>query len=416
MSNRRIRDYGITIGSLPAGKYNSIADVDGVTVGHSTIDTDRHKTGVTVILPCKDNLFANKMAASAYVLNGFGKTAGTLQINELGTLESPIALTNTLNVGLVHDALVSHMIKRCQEDNYPLFSFNPVVGECNDCHLNDIKDRAVTAEHVFAAIESAASDFEQGDVGAGKGTICYGLKGGIGSASRQLEIGGKIFHIGVLVQSNFGKMEDLIINGREIGTAIKKLIAAEKQTAIEKQSGTEKQSATEKQTSTEKQSAAENSESPLKTRDEGSIMSIIATDLPLSSRQLHRILKRAAIGLGRTGSHVGHGSGDVMIGFSTANRFPASLPTASVPSTASAPSTAASFSTVSAQTDSGLFPCVTVLHEQLMDLPFRAVIEAEEEAVLNSLAAADTVTGCTGATCRSLDFWFKKLSDETKNS
>lgn len=351
MSCRRIRDYGIKIGSFPTGQRNSIADIPGVTVGHCTIDTEKHKTGVTVILPRQDNIFARKLVASSYVLNGFGKTAGTIQINELGTLESPIALTNTLNVGLVHDALVSYMADRCRKENIPFFSFNPVVGECNDCHLNDIKERAVTSSHVLAAIHSASADFEQGDVGAGKGTICFGLKGGIGSSSRQIVIGGRAYHIGVLVQSNFGKMEDLVIRGMEVGAAI---------TAWER----------------------ERDAQPAKTEDEGSIMSVIATDLPLSSRQLHRILKRAVMGLGRTGSHVGHGSGDVMIGFSTANTLPG--------------------------TEEEPFADIRTLNEKLMDLPFRAVIEAEEEAILNSLAAADTVTGYTGKVCCGIDSYLKR--------
>lgn len=344
MSNRRIRDYGISIGSFPTGARNSITDIPGVTVGHCTIDTDRHKTGVTIILPHQGNIFAKKLIASAYVLNGFGKTAGSIQLQELGTLESPIALTNTLNVGLVHDALISHTITQCEKDQTPLFSFNPVVGECNDCHLNDIKERAVKDHHVFSAIEHASSDFEQGDVGAGKGTICYGLKGGIGSSSRKITIGEKDYHIGVLVQSNFGKTEDLTINGCPIGQKIKEKITP---------------SAT----------------------DKGSIMSIIATDIPLSSRQLHRILKRVPIGLARTGSHVGHGSGDIMIGFSTANP-------------------------ISETSKDTLFNFQT-LNEQLMDLPFRAVIEAEEEAVLNSMAAADTVVGYNGETRYALDPFLK---------
>lgn len=372
MSSRRIRDYGIHIGSFPTGHRNSIGDIPGVTVGHCTIDTEKHKTGVTVILPSQDNIFARKLIASSYVLNGFGKTAGTIQINELGTLESPIALTNTLNIGAVQDALVTYMANRCQKDNIPFFSFNPVVGECNDCHLNDIKERAVDSNHVFAAIASASADFEQGDVGAGKGTICFGFKGGIGSASRQININGTLYHIGVLVQSNFGKMEDLIIQGREVGAAIK---SRKEEKAAAKKATVHK----------EKNSIQKEEESWIKTKDEGSIMSIIATDLPLSSRQLHRVLKRAAIGLGRTGSHVGHGSGDVMIGFSTANVIPAAKEEA--------------------------FVHIQMLNEQLMDLPFRAVIEAEEEAVLNSLAAADTVTGYTGKICYGIDSYLRHYLD-----
>ena len=333
MNTKRIRDYGITIGSLPPGKKNAITDISGVTVGHCTIDTPRHKTGVTVILPSPENIFQNKLPASAYVLNGFGKTAGLLQVQELGTLESPIALTNTLNVGLVQDALVEYMVNHRKKEEVQLKSFNPVVGECNDSSLNDICDRAVKQEHVFSAIKTASEDFDQGDVGAGKGTICFGFKGGIGSASRVIPIDGQDYHLGVLVQSNFGRTGDLMVNGFPLGQKTEKEIEAARE-------------------------------------DKGSIVSVIATDLPLSSRQLHRILKRVCIGLGRTGSHIGNGSGDIMIGFSTA----CTLPFDSEES----------------------FHNVKILNESKMDLAFRAVIEAEEEAVLNSMVAADTVIGYKG--------------------
>lgn len=349
MNTTRIRDYGITIGSLKPGKLNNIADVDGVTVGHCTIDNERHKTGVTVIMPTPDNIFENKFIASSYILNGFGKTTGTLQVQELGTLESPIALTNTLNVGLVQDAIVDYMVNRCASENVNLQSFNPVIGECNDCHLNAICERAVQKEHVYAAIEHATCNFEQGDVGAGKGTICFGFKGGIGSASRQFEIDGKTYTLGVLVQSNFGKTSDLIVNGFPLGKKV----------------DTEINPATE---------------------DKGSIMSIIATDLPVSSRQLHRILKRAGIGLGRTGSHVGHGSGDVMIGFSTAHKIPH-------------------------DTEEN-FQEFSFINEAKLSNAFYAVIEAEEEAVLNSMIAADTVVGYTGETRYSLRPYLEKYLED----
>lgn len=339
MNNARIRDYGIIIGSLKPGKLNNIADVSGVTVGHYTVDNEQHKTGVTVIQPTPDNIFANKLIASSYILNGFGKSTGTLQIQELGTLESPIALTNTLNVGLVQDAIVDYMIQKCESENVDLQSFNPVIGECNDCHLNNIRERAVQKEHVFEAIANAKSNFEQGDVGAGKGTICFGFKGGIGSASRQLEIDGKTYTLGVLVQSNFGKTSDLTVNGFPLGEKV-------------------------------------DAEINPATEDKGSIMSIIATDLPVSSRQLHRILKRAGIGLGRTGSHVGHGSGDVMIGFSTAHKIPHDTEES--------------------------FQHFTFINDAKLSNAFYAVIEAEEEAVLNSMIAADTVVGHTGETRYSL--------------
>lgn len=351
MNTTRIRDLGITIGSLPIGNRNSISDVPGVTVGHCTIDTSEHKTGVTVILPIPENIFENKLTASAYALNGFGKTTGLPQILELGTLESPISLTNTLNVGLVQDALVEYMVDRCEKDGVSLRSYNPVVGECNDSALNNICRRAVRQEHVFSAIASATEDFDQGDVGAGKGTICFGFKGGIGSASRILSLDGKTYHLGVLVQSNFGRTGDLEVQGFPLGKKTEKEIEPAKE-------------------------------------DKGSIISVVATDLPLSSRQIHRILKRVCIGLGRTGSHIGNGSGDIMIGFSTACRFPASSEEA--------------------------FHNVQVLNENKMDLAFRAVIEAEEEAVLNSLVAADTVTGYKGETRYGLRPYLEKYLDLIK--
>lgn len=353
MNETRIRDYGITIGTIPTGSRNSIADVEGVTVGHCTIDTTENKTGVTVIMPTQENIFAKKLVASCYVLNGYGKSAGLVQIEELGSLESPIALTNTLNVGLVQNAIVEYTVNRCQKENVPISSFNPVVGECNDSHLNNICHRAVHTEHVLSAIEHASADFEQGDVGAGKGTICFGMKGGIGSSSRQLQINNKTYTIGVLVQSNFGRTDDLEINGFPLGQKISREIAEQGE-------------------------------------DKGSIMSIIATDLPLSDRQLHRILKRVGIGLGRTGSRIGHGSGDVMIGFSTAN--------------------------IIQEAEADDLQTITILNENKMDLAFRAVIEAEEEAVLNSMAAADTVTGHTGETRYGLRPYLEKYLNQINPS
>ena len=333
MNQKRIRDYGIIIGSYPTGSRNAITDIEGVTVGHCTIDTDTHKTGVTVIRPSKDNIYTNKLVAASYVLNGFGKTIGLLQIDELGTLESPIALTNTLNVGLVSDALITYTIEQCKKENVPVCSFNPVVGECNDSALNDIGERAVKERHVLEAFETASADFAQGDVGAGKGTICFGFKGGIGSSSRKITIDQTDYHIGVLVQSNFGKTKDFILNGAPLGETLQDKITPS-------------------------------------VTDKGSIISVIATDLPLSSRQLKRLLKRTAMGLGRCGSHVGHGSGDIMIGFSTANVIKHDA------------------------TDTlCTFQCI---NENLLDDAFHAVIEAEEEAILNSMIAADTVVGYTG--------------------
>ena len=164
----------VEIGMLPKGARNKISDVPGVLVGHATIDTENHKTGVTVVLPPGKNPFTEKLVGASFVLNGFGKTQGLVQVEELGTIETPIALTNTLNVGIVHDALVEYMIHVCNLDGVRLTSVNPIVCECNDASLNDIQNRAVTKTHVFSAIENACADFEEGDVGCGKGTTCHG--------------------------------------------------------------------------------------------------------------------------------------------------------------------------------------------------------------------------------------------------
>ena len=212
----------LKIGRMPKGQLNSIGDVPGVRVGHCTIDNKMHKTGVTVVLPCEDDIFQRKMVAAQHVLNGFGKTAGLMQIAELGTLESPIALTNTLNVGKVHDAVVEYMCRQAEQNGYAITSINPVICECNDASLNDIRHRAVEQEHVFAAIESAAPSFDEGDVGAGKGMTCHDLKGGIGSASRIIPIGEERFTIGVLALTNHGSLRDLTVHGENIGADIER--------------------------------------------------------------------------------------------------------------------------------------------------------------------------------------------------
>lgn len=344
---KRIRDYGIIIGSGIPGTLNKITDVKGVKVGHKTIDDSRHKTGVTVILPCADNPFSNKLTAAAFVHNGFGKSQGLLQIEELGTIETPIALTNTLNVGKVHDALIDYMIERNQNDNVKILSTNPIVGECNDSVLNDIQDRVIGIREVREAIQEACVDFEEGDVGAGKGTVCFGMKGGIGSASRVISLDGNDYVIGVLVQSNFGKTENFVLNGKPLGVELK-----------------------------------EKTEKAL--LDRGSIMMIIATDLPVLDRQLKRIIKRAGVGLSRCGSFMGHGSGDIMVGFTTANRIPFGI--------------------------AGDVMTIRIMKESRLELAFEAVAEATEEAILNSLAMAGTVTGYGGVTKYSLtDLYLNRL-------
>lgn len=364
MSEKRIRDYGITIGELPTGPRNAITDVPGVTVGHCTIDTEENQTGVTVVIPAPHNLFAHKLPAASFVLNGFGKTLGLVQVDELGSLETPIAITNTLNVGLVHDALVDYTLSRCEKDGVEVHSLNPIVCECNDAELNHIANRAVQAAHVRQAIANASADFRQGAIGAGRGTVCYGLKGGIGSSSRVIHLGGHDYTVGVLVQSNHGRTADLTVHGQPVGRTIAAATAANSESGAD----------------------APPPSLPLiepADLDQGSIIMIVATDLPVSDRQLRRILKRAAVGLIRTGSYLGHGSGDIMVGFSTAYTLPAP----------------------------GESPVVQVplLNEDRIDKAFRAAAESCEEAILNSLAAGDTITGYQGHTRQAAAPWFESL-------
>ena len=226
-----------------------------------------------------------KPVAAAFVLNGFGKTLGLVQIQELGTIETPIALTNTLNVGRIHDAMVGYMIDRCQRDGVRLTSVNPVVCECNDAGLNDNPAARPRLRTPFSGPSTTRARTCRGRRSCGKGMVCHSLKGGVGSASRQLEIDGRLYTIGVLVQSNHGSLKDLNIAGRPAGRII---------------------------------DAALNASSP----DKGSIISVIATDIPLTARQLGRVIRRASVGLARLGSYIGHGSGEVMLGFTTANRMP----------------------------------------------------------------------------------------------
>jgi D-aminopeptidase len=214
---KRADELGIKIGKMKKGQLNKITDVPGIKVGHSTIKNELNKTGVTVIIPHENNVFDNKIVASSFVLNGFGKTSGLIQVEELGNIETPIALTSTLNVGLVMDALVEYTLDNSTTE---ITSVNSVVMECNDGRINSPFNRAVKKEHVFSAIETASTDFSEGDVGAGTGMICYGLKGGIGSASRMVPIG-KGYTLGVLVQTNFGSLSDLAICGNNIGEKIK---------------------------------------------------------------------------------------------------------------------------------------------------------------------------------------------------
>ncbi|MEH7277002.1 DmpA family aminopeptidase [Neobacillus vireti] len=333
---KRLRDFGVKIGRLEAGKYNSITDVEGVTVGHVTLSNKEIQTGVTAILPHQGNLFKEKLIASSHVINGFGKTMGTIQINELGTLETPIILTNTLSIGTAADALIEYMLELNPEIGITTGTVNPIICECNDMLLNDIRARFIKKEHIFQALSNASSIFKEGTVGAGTGMLCYSLKGGIGTSSRIMEIEHGTYTMGVLVLSNFGILSDLMINGKPIGKELRDAILKSRE----------------------------------EEKDKGSIIIIVATDLPVSERQLNRIIKRAVTGLSRTGSIITTGSGEVVIGFSTAMKIP----------------------------HEKTLHCLSLsmIHEEDMDLAFRAIGEATEEAVLNSLVTASHVVGRDG--------------------
>ena len=336
-----IRDYGLVPGFMPAGLRNSITDVPGVRVGHCTLKDETHNTGVTVILP-RENIFENKLAAAASVINGYGKSTGLIQIAELGQLESPIALTGTLNVGKVMEGLVDYMTKEREKKGKRLRSFNAVVGECNDSGLNLPGARPVEKEHLLAAIAAAKEDFEQGCVGAGTGMTCHGLKGGIGSASRIINAGGsREWTLGVLSLCNHGELRELTVLGRRIGPQIME--------AMKKKSPGE---------------------------DKGSCIVVLATDAPLSSRQLTRVARRCAAGLARCGSYWGHGSGDIVIAFSTAQ-------------------------TIKEDESEFVVPFM-MWNEDRLDILFQAAAEAAEESVLNALCAARTATGPEGNIRRAL--------------
>ncbi len=274
----RARDLGIEVGVLPTGSLNAITDVPGIRVGHRTrIEGDAIRTGVTVIVPHEGNLFRDKVPGAVFVGNGFGKAAGISQIQELGTIETPIALTSTLSVPEAAAALIEYTLNR--KGNEQVLSVNPVVGETNDGFLNDIRGRHVTRDDLFEALRNASpGPVAEGSVGAGTGTRCLGFKGGIGTSSRIIESAGDSFTVGVLVQTNFGGT--LTINGAPVGRE------------MEAQS----------------ESAG---------REAGSCIIVVATDAPLSAASLERVAKRTVYAMARTGSSFSNGSGDYSIAFST---------------------------------------------------------------------------------------------------
>lgn len=327
---KRPREYGIRFGVLPTGPLNAITDVPGVRVGQVTLKQGANiRTGVTAILPHTGNQFQQKNPAAIYIGNGFGKLTGYSQIEELGTIETPIVLTNTLSVPTAADALIDYTL--IQKGNEQVRSVNTLVGETNDGFLNDIRGRHVTKQHVLDALQQAKTGpVDEGNVGAGTGTVCFGFKGGIGTASRKLpaSLGG--YTVGALVQTNFGGV--LQIAGVPIGVELGRYSFKEKL--------------------------------------DGSCMMVILTDAPLDARNLKRLAKRAFMGLAQTGGIASNGSGDYVIAVSTAYQIP--------------------------HETASLFDDVKLLRNDNVSPLFMAAIEATEEAIINSLFAAQTTTGDQG--------------------
>ncbi len=338
----RITDFKIKVGVLPKGNFNAITDVAGVKVGHTTlVKTDSIRTGVTAILPHDGNLFQQKVPAAIFVGNGFGKLAGVTQVNELGNIESPIILTNTLGVATGIDAVVSYTLS--QKGNENVQSVNAIVGETNDGYLNDIRGRHVSQAAILQAIQTAkAGPVAEGNVGAGTGTVCFGFKGGIGTSSRVIpkSLGG--YTVGVLVQTNYGGV--LQIDGVPVGEELKKFYLNDK----------------------------------LNNPVDGSCMIVVATDAPLDSRNLERLAKRAFMGLAKTGGIASNGSGDYIIAFSTDTSI-----------------------RVLHDTKETMQKGNSLRNDELSPL-FMAAIEATEEALLNSLFMAETMKGKNGRTVEAL--------------
>ncbi len=338
----RIRDIGVQVGILKTGKLNSITDVEGVKVGHITlIEGESIRTGVTAILPHSDNIFHEKVPAAIYVGNGFGKLTGISQVEELGNIETPIILTNTLSVAAATEGVIDYIISLKGNEN--VRSVNPVVGETNDGFLNDIRGKHVKCDHVIKAIENARTGkVTEGNVGAGTGTVCFGFKGGIGTSSRILpsSLGG--YTVGVIVQSNFGGV--LQVNGAPVGIELCKYYLKDS----------------------------------LNYPPDESCMIVVATDAPLDSRNLKRLAKRAMIGLGKTGGISSNSSGDYAIAFSTSEDLRISH---------------APKQKVRTQ---------TLIENDFLSPLFLACIEATEEAILNSLFMAESMNGREGNSAEAL--------------
>lgn len=350
----RVREAGLKIGILPVGALNSITDVAGVKVGNVTIMRGENiRTGVTAIVQHGGNLFQEKVPGAVFVGNGFGKLAGSTQVNELGEIETPILLTSTLSVPRTADFLLDYMLGLSGNENVQ--SINPLVAETNDGFLNDIRGRHITKEDVFAAIKNAQNQtVEEGSIGAGTGTIAFGWKGGIGTSSRKLPASLGSYTVGVLVQTNFGGV--LSIDGAPVGIELGKYFLKD---TLEKENKTSSKNKTD-----------------LNDTADGSIIIVIATDAPIDARQLKRMAARSMSGLARTGSAMTNGSGDYAIAFSTA-------PDVRVKAGENLRS-------------------IKLLSNDAMSPLFLAVIEATEEAIYNSMFRAVTVKGKENRTVEAL--------------
>jgi len=335
----RLHEWGVRIGRFCRGRFNGITDIHGVKVGHSTI-IEGHgplkpgsgpiRTGVTAIFPHSEGLFYARVPAGIFALNGAGDIAGLPQVEEWGVLETPILLTNTLSVGQVHDAVLDYLLERYPEAGVSADPMIPLVAECDDSHLNDIRGRHVTKEHTYAALDNAQADpVLEGCVGAGTGMISFEYKAGIGTASRVLPSGYGGYTVGVLVLCNFGKRHSLRIAGLNVGTILTDRMP----------------------------------EPP----PEGSVVAVLATDAPLHSWQLRRVARRMALGLGRTGSYASHVSGEFCLAFSNAVL-------------------------ISRKSDDLTFS-MEVLHDSRLDPIYEAAADATEEAVINSLLQATDMIG-----------------------
>jgi len=335
----RARELGLEIGMLPHGSKNAISDVNGVKVGHCSIVRGEGnlipgkgpvRTGVTAVIPHPSNIYKEKVPAASFVMNGYGKSIGLVQVEEFGVLETPILLTSTLCTWKAADALVQYMLDQNEDIGVTTGSVNPVVMECNDSYLNDLRGRHVGADHVMKALEKASETFELGSVGAGTGMVAFEFKGGIGTSSRVVEVGREEFTIGSLVLSNFGRREDLTINGIRIGLMLK-----------------------------------DYGHRKLR-KVKGSIIMLLATDAPLLYRQLKRLAKRAIMGLARTGGKSYNGSGDIVLAFSTNYTIP-------------------HYGRERLK--------VEVLKDASLNPLFAAAAEATEEAIIDSLFTAETMVG-----------------------